>query len=302
MAKRVPVRTVPGFPKLTVQGRTSAPWDDLYHGLIARPWPSFLLVLVAAFLGVNLVFATLYYLAPGCFSGTEAHSFERSFYFSVQTLATIGYGNMAPITRYGHIVVTVEALVGLVTSAFLTGLIFAKFSRPTARVLFSNKITVAPRNGVPTMCFRMANYRQNTITEAKLRIFVLVLEKTLEGETHRKPVELKLVRDNNATFILSWTAMHVIDEQSPFFDPHAMARLRKDRSEIYVVLTGTDETFGQVVHSRKVFSLDDIVFGARFADILQFAEDGTRNLNYTKFHDVTPVHETKTLPDTEGRA
>jgi inward rectifier potassium channel len=224
-------------------------------------------------------------LAPGCYSSTEPHTFERSFYFSVQTFATIGYGNMAPVTRYGHVIVTLEALVGLVTTAFLTGVIFAKFSRPTARVLFSNKITVAPRNGVPTMCFRMANYRQNTISEAKLRVFILVLEKTLEGEVHRKPLELKLVRDTNATFILSWTALHVIDKDSPFFD---------------LVLTGTDETFGQVVLSRKMYTLDEIVFGARFADILSFDADGSRNLDYAKFHEVVPVRETKTLPDVEA--
>jgi inward rectifier potassium channel len=290
-ARRRVIRTPEGFPRLLVTGRAQVPWEDVYYALIVQPWPQFLLIIVGFFLVLNVAFAVLFYLSPGCLAGAP-HTFENAFYFSVQTLATIGYGNIAPATRYSHVLVVIEALIGLLSTAMVTGLVFSKFSRPSSRVLFSNKLVIAPRNGVPTMSFRMANARQNTITDVRLRAFLLVNEVTLEGDVHRFPLDLKLVRETNATFILSWTAMHIIDETSPFFG-EGLEKLMRDKVEMYVVLTGTDETFGQAVHSRQRYLMTDIVQNARFADILSFEADGSRHLDYSKFHDARPIKPRK---------
>jgi inward rectifier potassium channel len=257
--------------------------------MMQRSWLAFFGLILVLFTLLNLLFATAYWVVPGSVSGSPTHSFEDCFYFSVQTLATIGYGNMAPATRYAHLVVAVEALSGVISTAFITGLTFAKFARPTARVLFSEKIAVGTRDGVPTMCFRMANYRHNTVSEAQLRITLLVTDRTREGEEHRTPIDLKLVRDRSATFILTWTAMHVIDETSPFYGENAIERLRERRAEIYALLTGVDETFGQTIHSRYSYRLDDIVQNARFADVLSVLPDGQRVIDYTRFHELVPL-------------
>src|SRR5262249_8474492 len=143
--------------------------------------------------------------------------FEDVFYFSVQTLATIGYGTMAPATRYGHVIVVLEALVGTLGVALVVGVTFAKFARPTARVLFSERIVCTLRDGVPHLVFRLANWRGNMVVEGQLRVFVLMVEKTSEGDTIRVPRELPLVRDRTALFALTWTPMHRIDRQSPFW-------------------------------------------------------------------------------------
>ncbi len=279
----------PTFPPLQAVGRKFAPWQDLYHWLLQRSWATFFGLILVLFVLLNLLFACTYWLAPGCITGTATHSFEDCFFFSVQTLATIGYGTMAPATRYAHVLVSFEALTGVISTALITGLTFAKFARPTSRVLFADKIAVGTRDGVPTMCFRMANYRQNTVTEAQLRIILLVTDYTREGEEHRSPIELKLVRDRSPTFILTWTAMHVIDESSPFYGEGALERLRARRAEMYALLTGVDETFGQTIHGRCYYRLDDIVQNARFADVITLLPSGQRRIDYTRFHDVVPM-------------
>ncbi len=274
---------------LQAVGRKFAPWQDLYHWLLQRSWLTFFGLIVVLFVVLNLLFACTYWAAPGCITGSPSHSFEDCFFFSVQTLATIGYGTMAPATRYAHVLVSFEALTGVISTALITGITFAKFARPTSRVLFAQKIAVGTRNGVPTMCFRMANYRQNTVTEAQLRIILLVTDYTLEGEEHRSPIELKLVRDRSPTFILTWTAMHVIDESSPFYGEDAMDRLRARRAEMYALLTGVDETFGQTIHGRYFYRLDDIVQNTRFADVITLLPSGQRRIDYTRFHELVPL-------------
>lgn len=282
----------PTFPALQAVGRKFAPWQDLYHWLLQRSWATFFALILVLFVLLNLLFACTYWVSPGCITGTASHSFEDCFFFSVQTLATIGYGTMAPATRYAHVLVSFEALTGVISTALITGLTFAKFARPTSRVLFADKIAVGTRDGVPTMCFRMANYRQNTVTEAQLRIILLVTDVTREGEEHRSPIELKLVRDRSPTFILTWTAMHVVDESSPFYGEGAIERLRARRAEMYALLTGVDETFGQTIHGRYYYRLDDIVQNARFADVITLLPSGQRRIDYTRFHEVVPIATT----------
>jgi inward rectifier potassium channel len=272
-------------------------FDDLYHRVLAMPWRRFFAYTAAAWAAVNAVFAVFYAAVPGCVSGAKPGDLEDAFYFSVQTLATIGYGAMAPATRYGHVVVVVEALVGTLGVALVTGATFAKFARPTARILFAAKAVVCVRDGVPHLVFRLANWRGNMVVEGQLRVLLLVRQTTREGETVRVPVELPLVRDRTALFALTWIPMHRIGPSSPLWGgAAALERLRADRAEIFVAFTGIDETIGQAIHSRYRYGLDDIVYNARFVDALTIGDDGTRTIDYGSFHDIEILGPPEDLP------
>ena len=277
------------FPSIEAVGRRLAPHEDFYHWVLTLTWPRFFGAMLAAFVVLNLAFGGLFALSPGAVK--DADGFFDHFCFSVETLATIGYGEMSPQGHYGHLLVVVEAFVGIVFSAVVTGLTFARFARPQARVIFSDKIVVTPRDGVPHLMLRMANWRRNQIVEAQLTVLVLMTETTKEGDTMRRPVPLKLVRDKNPMFALSWTAMHKIDEDSPFYGPDAMDKLRAMRADIFLTLYGLDETMMQTIVTRFRYSLDDIVFNARFADLLTMRDDGTRLIDYDKFHDIELLGE-----------
>ena len=276
-------------PSIRTVGMERAPHKDVYHFILARGWPTFFAVVALTFLAANVLFASLYLVQPGCIAHARPGSFEDTFYFSVQTIATIGYGGMYPLTRYAHIVVVIEAITGMLGIAVITGLTFTRFARPSARVLFSNKVTVTPRDGVPHLMFRMANWRRNRIVEAQLRVVLLVTERTREGEVLRRQVDLPLVRDRTAVFFLTWTAMHKIDADSPLYGPAAMERLAEQRAEVFCSLMGFDETIGQTIHARHDYALGDIVVGARFADVLGNDERGRFQIDYRKFHDVVPL-------------
>ena len=270
-------------------GLERAPHKDVYHFVLGRTWPSFFLLVALVFILTNMLFAWLYLAEPGSITNARPGSFEDALNFSVQTLATIGYGGMAPASRYGHLVVALEAIVGILMVALITGITFTRFARPSARVLFSNKVVISPRDGVPHVMFRMANWRRNRIVEARLSAVLLVTERTREGDVMRKQIDLALVRSKTNVFFLTWSAMHLIDEKSPFYGPDALERLRFQQAELYLGLSGFDETIGQTIYVRKQYTLDDVVPGARFADVLSTGEDGTRIIDYRKFHDVVPL-------------
>jgi inward rectifier potassium channel len=272
------------FISIKIVGRPWAPLEDVYHTLMRIPWSLFLAFLVFSFLAINAFFAGLYLLDPAGITGLKAATFEHTFYFSVQTFATIGYGGMAPVTRFVHVVVVLEAISGVLSTAFITGLTFAKFSRPTARILFSDKMVTLPWDGKPTLMLRLANSRHNTVVEARLILILLVLEKSAEGHVMRRPVELPLVRDKSATFILSWSVMHVIDERSPFYGPGALKRLKESGAELFVTFSGIDETTGHTIHARTSYKLEDVQENMAFEDIIQVLPDGTRQIDYTNFH------------------
>jgi inward rectifier potassium channel len=290
-----PVHAAAAPPALT-RGQRLSFFEDLYHKVLAMPWWRFFAYASIGWVGINLLFAAVYASAPGCVSGARPGDLEDSFYFSVQTLATIGYGAMAPATRFGHAVVVVEALVGTLGVALVTGVTFAKFARPTARVLFAARAVVHPRDGVPHLCFRIANWRGNMVVEGQLRVLLLVIQKTLEGDVIRMPLELPLVRDRTALFALTWTPMHRIDASSPFFGGEAaLDRLREQQTEIFLAFTGVDETIGQPIHARYRYKLDDIVFNAKFVDVLTVEKDGRRIIDYGPFHDVEVIGDPDAL-------
>ena len=284
-------------PQIRTRGQHVSFFDDVYHRVLAMPWWRFFAYVAAGWLSVNLLFAILYALQPGCVSGAEPGDLEDAFYFSVQTLATIGYGAMAPATRYAHIVVVAEALVGTLGVALVTGVTFAKFARPTARVLFADRAVVQLRDGVPHLVLRLANWRGNMVVEGQLRVTLLVLQKTQEGDAIRVPVELPLVRDRTAMFALTWMPMHRLDRSSPLHGgPATLEPLLAQKAELYLTFTGLDETMSQPIHARHRYRLDQIVYNARFADVLSIDDHGHRTIDYSRFHDIEQIGPPDALP------
>jgi len=263
-------------------------FSDLYHFLLSSSWPRLLGILALGFGAVNALFALAYLLAPGSIGNARPGSFADAFFFSVQTMATIGYGELAPRGLYANVLMTIEVLVGLLAVAMLTGLTFAKFSRPTARVLFSRQAVVGPHDGVPSLMFRMANVRGNNVVEAQVHVVLARNETTAEGESMRRFHDLDLVRRQSALFALSWTAIHPITEKSPLHGATAAA-LEAAEAEVIVSLMGFDEQFSQTIHARHHYQPADIVWGARLADILVRTGRGARRIDYARFHEVVPL-------------
>jgi inward rectifier potassium channel len=278
-------RRVRGF-QAVVTGAPS-PFSDFYHLLIIARWPALIAIVAAFFVALNLLFAAAYYLNGGI-QNAHPDSFSDVFFFSVQTMATIGYGRMSPESFIANLLVAVEALSGLVGLAMVTGLVFAKFSVPTARVRFSSVAVVAKRDGVPSLMFRMANLRANRIVEAQVHVVLARQETTMEGEEVRRFYDLALARQRSALFAITWTAVHPIGEGSPLLGatPDSLAACR---AEVVVSLTGLDETFSQTIHARHNYSARDVIFGARFTDILRLGDDGTMHVDYSHFDDVIEV-------------
>jgi inward rectifier potassium channel len=261
---------------------------DLYHRLLTVPWPGFFAAIAVGYGLFNIIFAMLYLLQPGAVAKAHPGSFADAFFFSVQTMATIGYGDMHPATLYANVVVSVEVLLGLTGFALGTSLMFARLSRPTARVIFSRKAVIVPNNGVPTLMFRAANQRRNQILEAHITVAVLRDEVSGEGVIMRRFYDLTVARSHTPMFSLTWMVMHEIDEKSPFFRCTPQSLAATDL-QVVITLSGIDETFAQTIHTRHSYGAADIVWNHRFADILSQLEDGTRVIDYRRFDDVVPI-------------
>jgi inward rectifier potassium channel len=268
-------------------GLSQRRFSDLYHRMLNLTWPRLIGVITVLYVGVNMGFALLYWLPPDALDNASG-SYVDAFFFSVQTMATIGYGKMTPHSTLANILVTIEALLGLLSLAMVTGLLFAKFSKPTARVLWSNVATVSTRDGVQSLMLRMANERGNQIVEAQLRLVLARNEVTKEGERVRRFYDLPLVRDRNAIFALTWTAVHAITPASPLWG-ETSETMRAVQTEFICSLMGIDDTFSQTVHARHSYIADELKWNARFVDILSIGDDGRRVVDYTKFHDVQPA-------------
>jgi inward rectifier potassium channel len=262
-------------------------WDDLYHHLFTMPMPQLLGLIGVGFLMANMLFAWAYLLGGDCIENAEPGSFSDAFFFSVQTLATIGYGAMYPRTAYANTLVVLEVFLGLLGVAMATGLMFARFSQPTARVLFSKVAVICPYNKVPTLMFRAANQRSNLIVEASINVSILLPEITPEGHTIRRLYDLKLTRSRNPLFLLSWMVMHPIDEQSPL-SSHTATSLQACGAQIIITLNGLDETVMQTLHARQLYFAKDIFWDYKFIDVVTVYDSGDRAIDYTHFHDVVP--------------
>jgi inward rectifier potassium channel len=260
---------------------------DAYHTLLSLSWSKFLTLLIFTYLIINTTFAILYMACgPDALSGvgheTKSRHFTDAFFFSVQTFSTIGYGKLTPASIAANILVTLEALTGLLSVALATGLIFSRFSRPTARVMFSDSAVVTDHDGTLSLIFRMANQRQNQIVEANVSVVISIYETTKEGERFRTFYDLKLERSHSPLFALTWTIVHSIEKDSPLFGK-TKQDLVDSEVEILVTMSGIDETFSQTVHSRFSYTPDEIHWHKKFTDMLT-RKDGLVSVDMSRMH------------------
>ncbi|GAC1343266.1 MAG: ion channel [Myxococcales bacterium] len=268
-------------------GLSRRPLGDLYHLWLTASWTKVIGAAAVVYFAINALFA-FGYLATGGIGNAREGSFADAFFFSVQTFSTVGYGHLAPLSTAANVAMSVESFVALLATAMITGLMFAKFARPTARVLWSRIAVIAPQDGVPSLMFRMANERGNQVVEAQLRLMLLRYETTAEGQAVRRQHDLKLVRSQSVVFVLSWTAIHPIDASSLLYGI-TRERMKEEQLELVASLTGLDQTFSQTIHSRHSWTADDIVWGERFTDIFGTLPDGRRSIDYTTFHETKPL-------------
>jgi inward rectifier potassium channel len=280
-----------GEREIFTQGLRPAVFQDLYHFFMTVSWPQLFATIAAFFLSFDVLFGYLYYLVPGCIANLNPPGFAGAFFFSVETLATVGYGEMHPQTLYGHVVSMIEIFVGLMTLALITGLMFARFSRPRARFLFAANAVVRPMDGKLTLMFRAANARLNVIQEASAQLRMMRDEITEEGFRIRRITDLPLVRAQHPAFILGWNIMHVIDDGSPLKGQSADS-LNAAATVFILSLSGTDVTTGQMLMARNEYPSTAIRWNQSFRDVLEVDDDGTLQIDYRKFNEVEPLAKT----------
>jgi inward rectifier potassium channel len=259
-------------------------WADISHRCMTASWPSFVLGAALVFLSFNALFGLLYFIGDQPIANVKSRDYIDYFYFSIETLSTAGYGDMHPQTHYGHFIATIELFTGIFSMSLMTGLIFARFSRPSARLLFANHPVIANHEGAPTLMVRFANERHNIIGNATARLWLFKDIVTAEGQEVRRFYELPLTRNESPALALSWTLYHVIDEQSPLFGLTADDLAASDVS-LVVVVSGYDVIAAQTVHARKPYQHHHILFGRRYVDVLGTSEDGRVTIDYGRFHD-----------------
>jgi len=276
-----------GRSNLVLLGLRRRVFEDFYAEWLRAKWSRIFTLVIVMYLAVNILFALAFYWSGGI-ENARPGSFSDAFFFSVQTFATIGYGKLVPVNLAAHLLVTLESFCALIGLAMITGLMFAKFARPTARVLWSEQAVVAMLDGVPSLMFRVANMRGNQVVEARMRVGLLRSEVTEEGMSVRRMHDIRLVRPESAAFALSWLCVHPITKDSLLYG-QTQESLKEGRTEIYCSLTGLDETFNQTIHSRHSYNADEIVWGRRFEDIIGPLPDGRMGVDYTRFHHTQPA-------------
>lgn len=261
-------------------------WSDIAHRSLTARWPHFVAGALGAFLALNGLFAALYTLGDRPVANSPG-DFWNNFFFSIETLTTVGYGDMHPQTQYGHIVASVELFTGVFTTAILTGLVFYRFSRPRARILFAERAVIAKHDGRRSLMIRAANERLNAISGPRAQAWLAVTVPTAEGASFRRFGELRLLRSQSPLFVLSWTIIHPIDEASPLFGMDEAA-LEAVEGAVIVTIEGYDESSAQTVRTRKTYLSSNIVFGHRYVDVLEPSDGARVRLNYGKFHLTEP--------------
>ena len=280
--------------EIRVVGQRPTPLRDFYHALLRLPWWATIGAISGAFLIANAVFAMAYLVVGGVEHAARA-SFADAFFFSVQTMGTIGYGAMYPASTAANVIVVVESIFSLLLTATSTGIVFAKLSRPTARCVFTRHAVISPFDGVPTLMFRIGNERGNQIVDAKIRVVLFRTERTGDGKTYYRPLDLRLVRDQALSLFRSWNALHPIDEASPLRG-ETPATLAAKEAELQVMVVGLDDVTMQTVHAGYRYFAKDILWGARLADVLSETPDGHLLLDLHRFHDVEPTAPTPDFP------
>jgi inward rectifier potassium channel len=261
---------------------------EVGHFLLTVSWPGFIALAASAYCAANLGFALLYLACGQCIENARQDSLADAFFFSIQTLATIGYGRMTPVGAVANLLVAVEALAGGMGLAVLAGLGYARFTRPTAGVMFSRRAVVGSFDGRPALMLRIANRRTNEIVEAGVDLVLARNETLSDGAEFRRFYDLAPLRRHSPLFNLSWTVIHPIDEASPLAGASPEA-LERDQAELLVVFWGHDEGFAQTVHARHAYDSRDIVWNARFANIFTNTPEGRRTLDFDRFDLVEPL-------------
>lgn len=266
---------------------------SLYHVLLEMSWPRFISLALAAYLVTNTFFAVAYTLAgPGALEGlgaeTTAERFLESFFFSVHTVSTIGYGHIVPVNLAANALMTLEAMVGLFGLALGTGLIFARFSRPLARIVFSDQAIIAPYRDITAFEFRIANRKKSQIIDLEAKVLLGRQEPTPDGGMKRRFYDLDLERRRVTFFPLAWTIVHPIDEDSPLWNV-APDGLAASDAEFLVLLTGTEETFSQMVHARTSYKSDEVVWSEGFESIFERStSDAPLAIDVSRIHETKP--------------
>ncbi len=280
-------RTVNKDGSLNINNCKGLAISDLYHDLLRATWPTFLVLFTFVFFALNCLFGLIYSLIPaeqfeGFRSSEGFMHYLECFFFSVQTFGTIGYGRISPIGVPANFVVTFESYISLFVAAVLTGLIFARFARPHAKVIFSHSAVIRKFDGVPCLMFRMANERQNHITDARVAVSFAFDDPVTR---FRSFSELKLERDLSPLFALSWTIAHDIDETSPL---HKLpfSEWEKHNAELIVTFSGLDTVLSQTVHAKTSYIWEEILCDHDFNDVIQRGEDGKVTLLLERFNDV----------------
>jgi len=260
-------------------------FTDLYHYLLSISWSKFFLILILLFITTNVFFAALYFFVgpqalDGSHQGNELNRFIDCFFFSVQLLN----GPFTPVGVLMNFIVTLQAYLGMLTLVIVTGLFYARFARPNARVIFSDNAIISQYNHKSCLVFRVANERLNQIVEARMTLTMTKTSTSKEGETSVKLHQLKLENDYSPLFALSWTIRHFIDEGSPLFGMDA-EKMKEAQVAIFASLSGIDETFSQTVTARSVYRYDEIVYDKKFKDILLW-QNNKMHINLKGIHDL----------------
>jgi inward rectifier potassium channel len=253
---------------------------DPYQLAIALSWPAYLLALFSLYLSANLVFAVLFWLAPGSVANARPYSFADALFFSIETIGTVGYGDMHPATLYGHVIASTEIVCGLAFTAILTGLTFVRFSRPRPKLVFAANPVIAMHNAKPTLMLLVGNGRPGVLTDATAKLNVLLCEPAADGRLLQWAQELRIERAHIPIFPLSWTLMHVLDEKSPLYGYDAV-RVLKAEARIFVTFEAHDPTLAASVHDIRTYTPEDIRFGVRYRDPISVGDDGLPVLDLT---------------------
>ncbi len=260
-----------------------ASWSDIYHTSMLVSWPVFLGALAGLFVFLNVVFGALYAAQPGGLANADPDDYTAPFFFSVETLSTTGYGDMHPQTRYAHTVATLEMFVSLVATAAMTGLVFARFSRPRSRLVFARNPVVTRHDGVETLMLRVANARHSFLSEATAKLWWLGPIVNAEGTRFVGFLPMRILRAENPALSLSWTLFHPIDEASPLYGRSA-AEIIADDVNLVLSIAGVDETSSQSVHSRHVYAADELNWGHQFVDMFRRDENDFTHVDFSKIH------------------
>jgi inward rectifier potassium channel len=273
-----------GNREIITEGLHLSFWADISHRCMTASWPAFIGGAALVFVAFNAVFAFFYWIGNHPISNVPGGAYIDYLYFSIETLSTAGYGDMHPDTHYGHFIATIELFTGIFSMSLMTGLIFARFSRPNARLLFADSPVIFNHDGKPTLMLRLANERHNIISNATAKLWLFRTIVSKEGERLRRFHELPLTQNQNPGLALSWTLYHVLDEKSPLYGLNSddLAALK---TSLAVVVSGYDVVAAQTVHAQKIYEHSDIRFGHRYVDILSTSDDGRLRVDYGRFHE-----------------